>query len=128
VRAIEGLDPGIHAYDPFDHSLVYTHGPLALARASSALFGAPAAALEAPALILLRASFWKTRFKYGERGYRYVLLEAGHVAHGLVLAAGACGLGSCTIGSFDDDTLNGVCAADGVSEAVVYAVALGLPQ
>lgn len=44
--------------------------------------------------------------KYGERGYRYLLLEAGHIAQNLSLAATALGLNHIPIGGFDDNTVN----------------------
>ena len=70
----------------------------------------------------------RIKFKYGERGYRFLLLEAGHIAQNLLLAAEADGMGGVAIGGFLDDPLNDLLDLDGVEEAVVYMVLAGQKQ
>ena len=65
------------------------------------------------------------KVKYGERGYRFALLECGHIAQNLLLAAEAEGLAAVPIGGFVDDMINDLMGLDGVSEAVVYVVLAG---
>ncbi len=48
----------------------------------------------AAALLVVSAVFWRSRFKYGLRGYRFALLEAGHAVQNAVLAATAPRFGS----------------------------------
>jgi SagB-type dehydrogenase family enzyme len=72
--------------------------------------------------------FWRTRFKYGQRGYRFTLLEAGHVGQNLVLAATALGLGSVAVGGFFDCRVEELLSVDGVNESALYAVAVGPPE
>ncbi|MGH2970915.1 MAG: SagB/ThcOx family dehydrogenase [Gaiellaceae bacterium] len=74
------------------------------------------------AALLLLAVFGRTRFKYGQRGYRFALLEAGHVAQNVALAAAALGLPALPLGGFYDAQLDELVGADGVEESVVYAV------
>jgi SagB-type dehydrogenase family enzyme len=64
-------------------------------------------------------------WRYGERGYRYLFLDAGHVCQNLYLAAEAVGAGACAIGAFDDDALNAELGIDGESLFAVYAASLG---
>jgi SagB-type dehydrogenase family enzyme len=64
-------------------------------------------------------------WKYRERGYRYVLIEAGHVAQNMYLVGSAIGVGICTIGGFLDDQLCQLMFLDGVQEFPVYIVAGG---
>ena len=64
-------------------------------------------------------------WKYGQRGYRYLHLDAGHVCQNLYLAAEAIGAGACAIGAFDDDALNGLLGLDGINHFVIYAAAVG---
>jgi SagB-type dehydrogenase family enzyme len=75
--------------------------------------------------LLLLAVFGRTRFKYGLRGYRFSLLEAGHVVQNVVLAAAALGVRALPWGGFYDAQVDTVVDADGVEESVVYAVVLG---
>ena len=79
----------------------------------------------AAAVVLLVAAFERTVAKYGERGYRLVLLDAGHAAQNVLLSAEQVRLGAVAVGGFFDDSLAGDLGLDGVSEAVVHAIVLG---
>jgi len=67
----------------------------------------------------------RTVWKYGERGYRYVLLDAGHVAENIQLEATSLGLGSCAVGAFFDDELNELLGVNPEEEFALLAVAVG---
>jgi len=64
-------------------------------------------------------------WRYTERGYRYILLDAGHVCQNLYLAAEGLGCGVCAIAAYDDDLFNQAFGLDGVNQFVVYAASLG---
>ncbi len=64
-------------------------------------------------------------WRYGERGYRYVMLDAGHVCQNLYLAAESVGCGVCAIGAFDDDIMNKLLGLDGKEKFVIYIAAVG---
>lgn len=80
---------------------------------------------DAPAIICLGAVFDRTQVKYGPRGYRYVLMEAGHVAQNICLSATEQEMASLCLGGFHDTVLNRIIGLDGNAEAIVYAVAVG---
>ena len=75
--------------------------------------------------VLLVAVFGRTVAKYGERGYRLVLLDAGHAAQNLLLTAEQLHLGAVAVAGFCDDSLATDLHIDGVSEAVVHTIMLG---
>ena len=79
----------------------------------------------AAAVVLIAAIFGRTRFKYGLRGYRFALLEAGHVAQNVLLAATALGLAAVPLGAFYDRRMDAFLGLDGVNESSLYAIALG---
>jgi SagB-type dehydrogenase family enzyme len=83
---------------------------------------------EAAAVFLWTAVFHRSKWKYRQRAYRYVYLDAGHVAENLYLAATALGLGCCTIGALFDDDLNALLGVDGEEESVLYLAAVGHPD
>lgn len=76
-------------------------------------------------VVLISAIFKRTEIKYGDRGYRYVLLEAGHLAQNMYLIATSMNLGCCTVGEFLDDELNKLLDLDGTYESVLYIVVVG---
>jgi SagB-type dehydrogenase family enzyme len=76
-------------------------------------------------VLILTAIFPRVSIKYSERGYRFALLEGGHLAQNIYLISTALGLGCVSIGGFIDDELNDLVGIDGVNEAVIYTIAIG---
>ena len=81
----------------------------------------------ASAVFVVAASFWRSRFKYGQRALRFVLIEAGHAMQNMVLAATSLGLTHRPIGGFYDDEVADVIGLDGVNEAPLYILPVGRP-
>lgn len=79
----------------------------------------------ASVVFVLTALFARNQNKYGERGYRYILLEAGHIAQNMYLCAEALGLKCCALAGTRDEALEKLIDIDGINESVVYAIALG---
>jgi SagB-type dehydrogenase family enzyme len=120
---VDGVGAGIHHYSPYRHRL---ESLAAVDRADVArTLVEPELVDSAAALIVLTAMFWRSRFKYGLRGYRFALIEAGHVMQNLVLAAAALGIAARPLGGYYDRLLDGLVGADSLDEASVYALLLG---
>ena len=85
----------------------------------------PQLARGASLLVFLTAIFERSVFKYGDRGYRFVLLEAGHVAQNLNLVANGLGLGSVNIGGFRDREIDDFLELDGIRHSTIYIIAIG---
>src|SRR5690242_14486058 len=64
---------------------------------------------DAPIVFVLSTIAWREAWKYGERAYRYCLLDAGHAWQALALAARAIGCESLTVGHFTDDEVAQFC-------------------
>jgi SagB-type dehydrogenase family enzyme len=128
VRAVDGLEPGIHHYVPLHHGLELVRpGRLPEAFNTYLFLGQPYAT-SAAAVVVLTAVTRRSLGKYGDRGYRYLLLEAGHAAQNINLATVALGLGCCNLGGFFDEELAAVIRADTEEEIPLYGVALGVPS
>ena len=119
-----GLPAGVHHYDPSRHALVRLRGDEAVEPFRRS-FVRPELVDTAAAVVVFAAMFWRSRFKYGQRGYRFVLIEAGHAAQNLLLAATAAQLAAVPVGGFYDRPLDSSIGVDSVDEAAVYAVAVG---
>ena len=76
-------------------------------------------------VLVLTGIFARVQFKYVDRSYRYMLLEAGHLGQNVYLAATALGLAPCGIGAYFDDDLNRLLGVGGREEATVYLLAVG---
>lgn len=83
---------------------------------------------QASMIILISGIMKRTTVKYGNRGYRFVLLDAGHAAQNIYLTAAAIDLGCYTIGGFSDRELEDLLGIDGVNESILYAAAIGRPD
>lgn len=79
----------------------------------------------AAVVFIWTAIFQRSKCKYGQRAYRYIYLDAGHIAQNLALAAVDLGLGSCQVGAFYDDEVNTIIDVDGVDESVIYMSVVG---
>jgi SagB-type dehydrogenase family enzyme len=121
---VTDLASGIYHYVVQSHALVSIREGDFRASLTSAGVGQSHLG-DAGANFVLSAVFQRTRRKYHERTDRYVLLEAGHIAQNLCLAATALGLGACPVGAFLDDAVNNVLGLDGQDEAALYIVAVG---
>jgi SagB-type dehydrogenase family enzyme len=122
VRRVDGIDPGLYHFDPLDDALeLAARGQPDLAATTPFADTAHAAA----AVIVVSAVFWRSRFKYGLRGYRFVLLEAGHVAQNILLAATSLGLGAVPLGGFYDRRVDQLLCINGVDESALYLICLG---
>jgi SagB-type dehydrogenase family enzyme len=121
---VHELDPGLYHFDPLRRALeVVRVGDLGDDVAAAMIYPDPATSCGV--LVVVTAVFWRTRFKYGLRGYRFALLEAGHVMQNALLAATAFGLAAVPLAGFFDARLDEVLALDGVEESALYAAAIG---
>ncbi len=75
--------------------------------------------------LVVTAVFNRNQMKYGERGYRQILHEAGHVGQNVYLASGALGMKCCTVSGTRDVALEKLIDIDGITESVVYGMVLG---
>jgi SagB-type dehydrogenase family enzyme len=78
-------------------------------------------------LVFFSAVFERTQMKYGQRGYRFILQESGHIGQNIYLICEALGLKCCSLGGFriSDKEIEKLLDIDGVTESVVYAMAIG---
>jgi len=68
----------------------------------------------------------RSKWKYLQRCYRYIYLDAGHIGQNFYLIAEALGLGACTIGAIYDDEINKLLDIDGINETTIYVGVIGI--
>ena len=122
----ENIEPGIYHYSVESHELEQIQlGDFRMETARAALDQDMAYA--ANAVFIWTAVFPRSKWKYKQRAYRYVYLDAGHIAENLALAAVALGLGSCQIAALYDEEVNTLLGIEGVDESILYMSVIGHP-
>jgi SagB-type dehydrogenase family enzyme len=124
LRRVESVDDGLYHYNARDHALEPLKLQLGRSDVRDALLAAPLVE-NANAIVLVTAVLDRTLDKYGARGYRYVLLEAGHTAQNLCLLATERGLATLCVGGFRDAAVQRFLGLDPRAEVALYSVAVG---
>jgi len=101
VRSVDDVEPGVYRYVPEGHELHRILGGDISSGLRTAALSQPAVG-DAPANIVICAIPDRTTSKYGDRGIRYVHMEAGHAAQNIYLQAVSLDLGTVSIGAFED--------------------------
>ena len=123
---VAGLPPGAYLYSGLRRDLEPVDGHL-LPAASELLGGQPWAEGSA-AVVFLVASLGRAMWKYEHPlSLRMVLLEAGHIAQNMLVAASDLGLASWPSGAISDSRVEELLEIGGPDRAVLYAVVLGRP-
>lgn len=105
VGGVRGLDAGVYEYLPHDHSLKLLFSNDIGDELARAALGQTFISM-APVNIVIVMEYTRTTRVYGERGERYVEMEAGHIGQNLYLQAESLGLGTVMVGAFNDDEVS----------------------
>lgn len=123
VRDTESVPDGVYHYNPIEQQLERV-ASCRLAEIWPCLYF-PEFVENANLLLMISGVFERTLKKYGPRGYRYVLLEAGHCAQNVCLLSAELGLATLCLGGFRDGMINRTLGFDARQEAVLYCIGIG---
>ena len=127
INRVDGLEPGLYHYDVETHQLdILKLGDFSREVRTGALN--QQIAERASVVFIWSAIFQRSKWKYLQRAYRYIFLDAAHIAQNLALAVEGLGLGSCQIGALFDDYLNELLGFDITEESVIYMSSVGKPS
>lgn len=127
AAAVDGLAPGIWHYAPLHHGLEQVRAVSVPRPLLTYLFMGQEQVASGAAILVITAVPGRSLDKYGDRGYRYLLFEAGHAQQNAQLAAAGLGVGSCALGGFFDQELGALLQLDPAREIALYAATLGAP-
>jgi len=126
VNNVTKLNSGLYHYDIENHLLEeLSVGDFGERTAEAAL--GQKMCLKAAVTFIWTAIFQRSKWKYLQRAYRYIYLDAGHIGAHISLSAVSLGLGSCQIAAFYDDEVNEIVGVDGIQESTVYMSVVGKP-
>jgi SagB-type dehydrogenase family enzyme len=126
VFSVENVPPALYHYATLEHSLEYVKPLNGLTDlwpiVDDGFQGST------PAVTFLLTARWpRVQAKYAERGYRFALMESGHIAQNFLLTATALGLHAVPAGGFFDTGANVLLGIDGQQEAAIYVIPIGKP-
>jgi SagB-type dehydrogenase family enzyme len=121
---VDGLQAGLYHYDPEDHALDVLR-TVDESETISRMMVQDELGRTASAIIMITAVFPRSTFKYGDRGYRFILLEAGHLCQNANLTAQEMQLATTNIGGYNDRAIDRFLGLDGVNESTVYMLLVG---
>lgn len=124
VRNVKGLDQGLYHYNVPNHDLELLSSGDPTEQVSKVCCEQPYAK-EAGVIVLMSAVLARTKSKYGERGYRYALLDLGHLGQNIYLSCTALELAVMTTCGFFDDVGNEYLKLDGLDETLMYVAFIG---
>lgn len=124
VTGEEGeLELGVYRYIPEDHTLVREITGDVREKLSKAALSQPMIR-DALVSFVISAVYARLTGKYGNRGFRYAHMEAGHAAQNICLLGVELGIGTCTVGAFEDEEVKKVLKLP-ANEEPLYILPLG---
>jgi SagB-type dehydrogenase family enzyme len=122
------LQSGLYHYGASSRELRFLNASQHLGSALIDAFVQKDLAKSASAIFIMTAFFDRSTFKYGERGYRFVMIEAGHIAQNIALVATGLGISCVSVGGYFDRTMDRLLDLDGTYQSVIYTVLVGGPR
>ena len=126
INRVGELTPGLYRYVALEHSLIEADmtAKTAAGIGSACRNSQPLCAASAVTFLWVAVAERMT-WKYSERGFRFLHLDAGHVCQNLYLAADRISCGVCAIGGFNDEEINPLLGLDGEDHFVIYLATVG---
>lgn len=125
INRVTDLAPGLYHFVALEHTLVQMNAEPSIADQITAGCLGQQFVKTAAATFIWSAVPYRMNWRYGERGFRYLHLDAGHVCQNLYLSAASIDCGVCAIAAFDDDRMNQLLEIDGESEFAIYVATVG---
>lgn len=128
VQNVEHVEPGIYSYSPVENCL-YLISKQSREELNNNLYAGmrpmKASITNSAICIALVSNMARVKFKYKERGYRFALLETGHIAQNISLAVEIERAGAVCVGGFMDDSVNAMLNIDGLEHIAQYCILIG---
>lgn len=121
-ECVTDLPKGVYHFNPFRHNLEVVAQADFGAQIREALIQTEMSR-DKVGYLAISASFWRSRFKYGLRGCRFAMIETGHVAQNILLAAEGLKIMAACLGGYYDFRVDRILRLDGVNETTVYVMA-----
>ncbi len=124
---VESIENGLYLYNPYEHCLNLVR--IGFEREEyGKLTGSTSLCKDNACSIHIVGNMKYTGYKYGDRGYRFMHLEAGHAAQNVYLSASALGIGVVASGGFYDKALFDHFQICSENRYLLYEMFIGIPD
>ena len=125
VNNVNGLEGGIYWYNALYHKISLIINAENIAdKITEACFSQKFVEQSAVTFIWI-ADVYRMKWRYVDRGFRYLFLDAGHICQNIYLAAESINCGACAIAAYEDDEINSLLELDPEKQFVIYLATVG---
>jgi SagB-type dehydrogenase family enzyme len=125
INHVEDIPAGLYFYNAEDNQLIQLSIQADIAEViSQACFEQPMIKTSAVTFIWVAIPY-RMSWRYGERSWRYLHVDAGHVCQNLYLAGESIDCGTCAVGAYSDELFSIAMNLDIANEFVIYAATIG---
>jgi SagB-type dehydrogenase family enzyme len=126
IFSVNNVPPALYHYAPLEHTLESVK-PLNGWKDLWPMLDSGCQGTTPAVTLVLTARLPRVQAKYGERGYRFALMESGHIAQNFLITATALRLNALPAGGFFDAGVNFLLGLDGKQEVAAYVILVGKP-
>jgi len=109
-EGVEGFEAGVYHYIPTGNRIEVVTGGDKRSQLAKAALGQMWIA-DPPVRFVITVEYARIESKYGARGQRYAMIEAGHVGQNIFLQSEALGLKAGIVGAFEDGQVTKILGA-----------------
>lgn len=125
INNVEGLSTGVYRYIATENKLIEINMETGIEDKVVEACAGQKFINKSAVTFIWTAVPYRMSWRYGERAYRYLHLDAGHVCQNLYLSVEAIDCGVCAVAAFEDDELNDLLKIDGKDQFAIYVAAVG---
>jgi len=125
INRVGNLEPGVYRYAALKHFIYLVNREAGVNETLTAACKGQSHIRTSAVTFFWVADMSRMTWRYCERAYRYVFLDAGHICQNLYLAAESIQCGVCGIAAYDDDLLNAALGVNGKDTVTLYAATIG---
>lgn len=125
ANRVQDIAPGLYRYLPLEPGIQPFNTDPGVKEEMARICLGQRMVSDCAAAFIWTAVVERMAYRYGQRGYRYLYIDVGHVGQNLYLAGESIGCGVCAIAAFDDDRMNHALGLNGEDEFAIYLAVVG---
>ena len=125
INRVDNVEPGLYRYLSMEHKLYFLFGEPDLAQNVAAACNGQGFIGTSAVAFIWTAIPYRTEWRYSIISPKIIAMDAGHVCQNLYMACESISAGTCAIGAYDQEALDGILGVDGEEEFTIYVAPVG---